>query len=240
MKENIDNKLYNDMEENKIIMSTMTIEGKNIEVNCIVTGKLKVNTFFIKSGENVVVIDPGGDPELIISEIEDFKNILIILTHCHYDHSGATNEILSAIPRAKFAAHSECIRLAGNTTDNLSQFLMNIDYKITHNPSFTLDDNEVFNCGNIKLKALHSTGHSLGHLCYWIQSERILFCGDLLTAEDIGRHDVPGSNLSEMIEDCKDLLTQIPSDTIIFPGHGNPITAQEVKETNPHLKKFYR
>ncbi len=228
------------MKENKTIMSTITTNGESIEVNCIVTGKLEVNTFFIKSGENVVVIDPGGDPDLIISEIKDFKNILVILTHCHYDHSGATNEILSAIPRAKFAAHSECIRFAGDPSGNLSQFLMNIDYKINHKPSFTLKNNEIFNFGNINLKALHSTGHSRGHLCYLVQSECILFCGDLLTAENIGRHDVPGSSLSEMIENCKDLLAQIPSDTLIFPGHGNSITSQEIKDTNPHLKKFYQ
>ncbi len=220
-------------------MSRTITTAEQLTIDCIVTGELEVNTFFIRSATDLIIIDPGGDPEQIIAEAAATPNILVLLTHNHYDHSGATNEILAALPRAKFAAHAECIRLASNKKHNLCQFLMQLDYELTQRPDFLIKHNDIITEGALTLQALHSSGHSPGHLCYWLESANSLFCGDLLTAEDIGRHDVPGSNLTAMIADCRALLANIPDHTLIYPGHGSPITAQEVKQTNPRLRKYY-
>ncbi len=220
-------------------MSTVSEENR-IEIDCLITGKLKVNTFLITSGTSAVVIDPGGDPETIITAVKDYPHILLLLTHCHYDHSGAVNEVYNALPQAVFAAHDKCLAAGRDPIKNLSRFLMNTTYSINLDPDFQLQNNQRFNFNEIQMIPLHSTGHSQGHLCYFMPEERLLFCGDLLTAEDIGRHDVPGSSLTHMIEDCKELLAIIPADTLIYPGHGEPISAERVKHTNPHLQNFYR
>ncbi len=220
-------------------MSTISEETK-IEIDCLITGELKVNTFLIHNDTSVIVIDPGGDPEKIITAVKDYTNVLLLLTHCHYDHSGAVNEVYNALPQAIFAAHDKCLKTGRDPIKNLSRFLLSTTYSIDLDPNFHLQDNKQFEFDQIKILPLHSTGHSPGHLCYYLPQQRLLFCGDLLTAEDIGRHDVPGSSLTHMIEDCKDLLSHIPADTLIYPGHGEEIKAEKVKHTNPHLQKFYR
>lgn len=205
-------------------------------VKCLVTGKLQVNTFILTRNSHAVIIDPGGDPELIVSAVKTFKNIAVLLTHSHYDHIGAINEVLETLPQARLFAHKNCIKLASNSSTNICRFLLNTDYALTHPAAGILRDKINFTFGGINITPLHSTGHSAGHLCYYLPTENIVFCGDLLTAEDIGRHDVPGSNLDKMIDDCLEMIANIRSDTIIHPGHGNTITAEEALNTNPHLK----
>lgn len=212
--------------------------SENTRIKCLVTGKLKVNTFIITNGNSVVIVDPGGDPELIIDEVKNYSDITILLTHSHYDHMGATNEVMAALPEAKLYAHKKCVELASNTETNICQFLMGIDYALEYPATEELSDKVEFFCGDIRIIPLHSTGHSGGHLCYYLPEEKAILCGDMLTAEDIGRHDVPGSNLEEMIEDCLKMLKYIPAETMIYPGHGREILPEEVMRTNQHLKNI--
>ena len=221
-------------------MQKIISAAQNTRVTCIITGKLKVNTFFIQTNDSVVVIDPGGDPQTIISEIKHYPHILLLLTHCHYDHSGALNEVSAALPQARFAAHSACIRQGQNPETNLSIFLLNTTYTLKVNPDFTLEGGQNIQFQDITLQTFHSTGHSKGHLCYALPTENMIFCGDLLTAKNIGRHDVPGSDLQSMISDCQELLRLIPETMTVCPGHGSAISAQEIKNTNPYLQKYYK
>lgn len=221
-------------------MHTMTTADQKTTVNCIITGRLKVNTFFISSENSVVVIDPGGDPAKIIAEIRHYPNILLLLTHCHYDHSGAVNEVYNALPQSVFAAHPACIRRGQSPQTNLSRFLLDTEYIFTITPDFIIAEDQTLHFHEITLQTFHSTGHSAGHLCYLLPAEDMVFCGDMLTADDIGRHDVPGSCLDSMIHDCRRLLSMLPDTMLICPGHGRTISAREVKETNPRLQRYYR
>ena len=210
--------------------------SKMTKIKCLVTGELKVNTFIVINDNNVIVIDPGGDSKMIIKTIEQYSNIAVLLTHSHYDHIGAINEVMSALPQAKLYAHEKCIELAADSATNISQFLLGVEYALSYTPEQTLKNKEKLQIGDVKIIPLHSTGHSRGHLCYYLLEENVVFCGDLLTAEDIGRHDVPGSNLEEMIEDCREMIKNVAVDTVIYPGHGKDVTVSQVLSTNSYLK----
>ncbi len=194
-------------------------------VKMFTVGMLGTNCFVVgdKDSGEAVVIDPGFDSESeaqqILDEIE--RNGLqikyIVNTHGHPDHNGG-NSILKNSSHAPILIHEA-------------------DAPMLNEPPADrrLHEGDIIEAGNVKLKVIHTPGHSPGSIA--LLANNYVFSGDTLFAGSIGRYDLPGASLEELVNSLKRLLT-LPDHVRVCPGHGPATTIGEERRTNPFLRNF--
>jgi glyoxylase-like metal-dependent hydrolase (beta-lactamase superfamily II) len=183
--------------------------------------------------KETAVIDPGGDFPEIRSFIEanGLRTKYIIITHGHGDHIGALSE-LKDYTGAAVCIHREDQEMLGNSQMN---FTAQMGCQLVEmSADRLLEDGDVLELGDTRLKVIHTPGHSRGSIC--IYSEGSLFSGDTLFACSIGRTDLLGGSYDEIIESIKGKLLILPDDTAVYPGHGPSSTILIEKKRNPFLK----
>ncbi|MFH1803014.1 MAG: MBL fold metallo-hydrolase [archaeon] len=168
--------------------------------------------------KEAAVIDPGFEYEKSLNKAEEqkFKITKILLTHAHFDHITDLPAIAEAT-KAEIYIHEE----------------EPLDLKLkTHK----VKDNDLISLGKLKIKVIHTPGHTPGGVCFLSESK--LITGDTLFCNSIGRTDLPESNHDEMLQSLKK-LSKLPDKTEIWPGHsynGNKSTIGEQKKTNPFMQ----
>ncbi len=207
---------------------------ENFNLKCLPTGPFDVNTYIITSDSDNIIIDPGGSVEEILENIDQSKKTIILLTHSHFDHLGGLNELLDTLPAGtEYFAHAECAKRASDPELNLSRMIIGKPYTAVP-ATKTLSDNEEFTAAGTKIISLHVPGHAPGHLCFYLPEKDLLFSGDTLFNHSIGRTDLPGGDGWDLVENCRKMLTTLPGETIVHPGHG-PATTIEQEKSNPFL-----
>jgi len=98
-----------------------------------------------------------------------------------------------------------------------------------------LGDNEKIKFGNSELSAIHVPGHSPGSLVYCSEKDGVLFTGDVLFLESIGRTDLAGGNHDLLLKSIREKLFSLPDSTVVYPGHGNSTTIGHEKAHNPYF-----
>ncbi len=193
--------------------------------NCYIAGSAKT-----KAG---MLVDPGDDADTILKAITDAGlNIkLIAITHGHLDHTGALKEIYENI-WAEIAMHGdEAESLQGEyQTLGLS---FGLAYPAPPMPDRFLEDGDIVEIGDLKFAVLHTPGHTRGGICFY--GEGVVFTGDTLFSNGIGRYDLPGSSYDQLMESLSRLM-KLPDETIVYPGHGPPTTIGAERRTNPMLR----
>jgi len=209
-----------------IILKTIYISG--IRANTI-----GANTYVYYDEQTLtgVVVDPGIGPEKVIEAI-DSKNIdiqHILLTHGHFDH-------IAAVPYIKHKYNADiCVLKEENVV------LMNPQFNASNligNPTKMiadkfLNDGDEINVGNGTLKVIHTPGHTVGGACYYDEKNRIVFAGDTLFFESIGRTDFYTGDSYSIIASIKLKLFSLPEDVTVFCGHGEHTTIGHEKKYNP-------
>ena len=201
-----------------------------MDIQRIMVGQLQVNCYLLTDNGEAAVIDPGADADLILQKIEESGVTLtkILLTHGHFDHTGAV-KTLAEKTGAKVYIHSGDKMMLLDNDCNLS-FLTGEKIE-PYNPDILLDEVQEIPFGNTTIKVHHTPGHSAGGVTY--QWEDNLFCGDLLFQNSIGRFDF--GDLRTELESIKFLITNFPEETIVLPGHGGKTTIGEEKKHNPYV-----
>ena len=214
-------------------MSTHTL------IYSITVGALATNCYLLAAeNADAVVIDPGDDGDIIVAlEQRHRLNVRLILnTHGHCDHCGA-NQYLRNKTGAPIGIHKLDAPLLGSAELNGAS-LLGISFT-PHNPDFTFADGDVLKIGNLKLKVIHTPGHSEGGCCFFLEGSAgdtpVLFSGDTLFAGSIGRTDLPGCSPEKMKQSLRRLKKTIPPETIIYPGHGPATSFVEELSKNPYL-----
>ena len=210
-----------------------------MNIKGLAVGPLQANCYLLwdKPGGSVAIIDPGGDPEAIISVIEEEKLIPVVLinTHGHIDHIAANRAIKERydIP---LLIHSEDAACLTNPDLNLSALgLGSIDSPPCDRE---LQDGAEIAVGEIMLKVISTPGHSPGGICLLMarpDQPDIIITGDTLFAGGVGRTDFPGGSWSQLMASIQNRLLSFPDETIIFPGHGPHSTIGEERNSNPFL-----
>lgn len=204
-----------------------------MKVISVVTGALLENAYIATDGESgtAVVIDPGDDARKIEEQIDrlGLKVPYILLTHGHADHIGAVDELRERY-HAKVAVHEKDAEMLTSGTSNLSSF-MGVPFSIGP-ADILLKDGDTVEVGNLALHTLHTPGHSQGSVCFL--GDGVLFSGDTLFEDSIGRTDFPGSSMEEMRTSLQ-RLKMLAEDYDIYPGHGASTTLKREKAMNPYM-----
>lgn len=183
--------------------------------------------------KETAVIDPGGDFPEIKSFVEaaGLKVKYIIVTHGHGDHIGALSE-LKSYTGAPVCIHKEDNEMLKSCRLNYSA---EMGYPaVEMSADRLLEDGDILKLGSTKLNIIHTPGHSRGGICVYCEDS--LFSGDTLFACSIGRTDLAGGSMDEIIESIKSKLLTLPENTAVYPGHGPSSTILIEKKRNPFLR----
>lgn len=202
-------------------------------VHALTLGPMQANCYILECQEtkSAIIIDPGDEVDTILDTINNhnIKPEFIVNTHGHIDHISANKE-LKGKTSAKLCIHRLDADMIVNPQKNLSFFL---GRPISSPPpDIILEDGDIVESGTIKLKVIHTPGHSPGSIV--LLTDFAIFTGDLLFAGSIGRYDFPGSSYRQIMESLKKIIN-LGDNLIVYPGHGFETTIGEEKETNPFL-----
>lgn len=195
-------------------------------VKMFTVGLLATNCFLVgdKEAGEAVVIDPGfeegSEVKKVFSEIahSKLKVKFIVNTHGHPDHVGG-NRVLKEYCRAPILIHEQ-------------------DFSLLSSPPADrkLRDGELIEVGNVRLRVVHTPGHSKGSIILLGSDE--VFSGDTLFAGSIGRYDLAGGSLDELVSSLKNKVLTLPDRFRVYPGHGPVSTIGEERRSNPFLQSF--
>ena len=198
-----------------------------LECNCSVLGD--------ESTGEAMVVDPGGDVEQIRKVLADhhLRAKYIIATHAHIDHVMAI-EPLQRATGAAVLMHGEDVPLFQHMAVQ-AEFLGVLAPKIV-DVNRVLAEGDTVECGSLVLEVLHTPGHSPGSLSLHLRgAQSRILSGDTLFQGGIGRTDLWGGSMEQLLRSIRDRLMTFPDETPVFPGHGRPTTIGAERETNPFL-----
>jgi hydroxyacylglutathione hydrolase len=215
-------------------MEGLMDDSQHLVVETIVVGPLETNCYLVfdpKTHEGSV-IDPGDDPEIILRRIKSLGLQIRnqILTHGHYDHIGALEQITQATD-AEIFIHSFDAYLLKNPIANGS-LLFGRNFN-TPQADKQLNDGDVIPVGNQKMKVIHTPGHTRGSIC--LAGPGFILSGDTLFRNAVGRTDLPGSEPEKLIPSIVKCLMTFPDETSVYPGHGDATTIGHERKRNPYL-----
>jgi len=215
----------------------------NIRMENFPVGSFQCNCSIIYSSLTLeaIIIDPGNDPQFIMDIVKKRKiNVKILLhTHAHFDHIGGSR-MLSETLGAKIFLHQQDHSLYLGLREQgllFGEQLMepgNIDHFIQDEEEILVHDPHL----NKILQTIHTPGHTPGSCSFYSEKgidAPILFSGDTLFNQSIGRTDLPGGDFDQILSSIKTRLLVLPKETTIIPGHGPNTSIEFEKLHNPFL-----
>lgn len=217
-------------------MGSVTLH--TLELGCGI-GPGLTNTYFLCDTETgtVVIIDPAGEAQRIRETLDRLGTpAAILLTHAHYDHLAALGEIQQHYSLPVYCGKGD-ERLFAYFMEMLSAGLPGF---VPGSVDVWMQDSDILAFGGICLAVLSTPGHSSGSVCFHEKEAKLLLSGDTLFYESVGRTDFPDAlmrgDYQMLLRSLRHLLSSLPDDTHVYPGHGEPTTIGHEKKYNPFLQ----
>ena len=197
------------------------------EVIKLVLGALQTNTYILKEENHCIIIDPAGSYKRILNAVEGLTVDAICLTHGHFDHIQAVDKLVKELKCDVYISlEDECMLRDGQKNcSSLMGLPLVIQSKVKHYDTIT-------KIGLFEFNVMEASGHTKGSVLLMI--ENIMFCGDVLFKEGIGRCDLYGGSFSQMKATLNEIM-KINTDYILYSGHGEDSTLFEEFKNNPYL-----
>lgn len=207
-------------------------------IDTLVIGDIQTNCYCLRADEDshdCVLIDTGLDEtELIdIFEKKQIRPLALVLTHGHIDHIAGVNSLREKFPDMKVYIHKLDAESLPDPMSNLS-FMSGGAFKAGA-ADYLVQEGDIIEQAGIRLHVLHTPGHTQGGISLYLPEEGVVFSGDALFADSVGRTDFPGGSMHQLIEGIKEKLMILPEETKVFPGHGPSTTIAHEKNYNQYL-----
>lgn len=208
-----------------------------MKVDTLVLGAYQTNSYVLRpdeSADRCVVVDTGLSTHDLTAFLQQ-ESLLpqaLILTHGHGDHIAGVPDLLSHWPDMIIYAHQLEAAVLSNPELNLSTMTgmpLILDCPI----DYVVQDQMIEEAG-IRLQVLHTPGHTQGGMSLYGKEPGVVFAGDTLFAESVGRTDFPGGSQTQLIQSIQEQLFALPDETIVYPGHGPSTTIGHEKKYNPY------
>ena len=208
------------------------IEGSSFVSNCYIVGSEK-------SGIGMVV-DPSTRLRNILRATRrlELSISIVVVTHTHPDHVGSLTQVVEAT-EAEFLVHER------EETSGLMQSLGRVvgmfqggDLRRLPRPDRILRDGDVIKIGELEFSVIYTPGHTAGGICLY--GHGILFSGDTLFYQGVGRTDMPGMSHSRLMNSIVKTLMSLPDETKVYPGHGPSTTIGWERNYNPFVREWLR
>lgn len=207
-------------------MRIVTLEVGSLGTNCYI--------IFDETTREAAVIDPGGSVAAITAAIGNEKLTVkyIINTHGHADHVLGNMRVKEATG-AQILIHEADAGMLTNGQRNLSAF---IGGSVSCGPADTLlkEGDVIRIAAGLELTVIHTPGHTPGGIC--LLTDNVLFSGDTLFAESIGRTDFPGGSYNQLITNIKEKLLALDDAVKVLPGHGPETSIGWERKMNPFIQ----
>ncbi|HMM81085.1 MAG TPA: MBL fold metallo-hydrolase [Pyrinomonadaceae bacterium] len=200
--------------------------------------------------KQAIVVDPGErcvELETFLSE-NSLSLAAITLTHGHLDHVGGTSALCEAFPEAEIIIHPDDEELyyalqrqplfMGIPPEQLAPLGLDYDAppKITRN----WQDGETFEVGELRFSVRHCPGHTRGHVVLAELDAKVVFVGDCLFENSIGRTDLPGGDHEQLLDSIRRNILSLDDDFEVHSGHGPVTTVGRERRNNPFLNGVYQ
>ena len=199
---------------------TTVVKNDRIQIDRLELGPFGTNSYILICQETneSVVVDAPGEAGMVVERLKETQPKYILMTHDHFDHIGGLVELRSAleVPVAAHLADANHLPLE---------------------PELLLNDGDEILLGALKLRVLHTPGHTPGSVCFLVGN--YLIAGDTLFPGGPGKTQSP-DDFRRIIESITQRLFVLPDETRVYPGHGEATTIKEAKQqyevfsTRPH------
>ena len=194
-------------------------------------GDIQTNCYVVHSGNEAVVIDAGGDYEMIKKILKDNSLVCkyVLLTHGHWDHTAAVAKLQR--DGAKVILHKADKEFSNDPDLSVAHlFGAGIEPFI---PDVLVEGGETLELCAMKFAVLHTPGHTAGSVCYVMDD--CIFSGDTLFYRSVGRTDFPTGNQRELINSIKNVLFKLEGDYTVYAGHDQKTSLAFEKKYNPYV-----
>lgn len=214
-------------------------ENNQLEFQTFEVGPVMSNAYLVGDpiSKIAVVIDPGAEGERIVQAAKelDWKIAYLWLTHAHFDHFGGAAQIANSLNHPiEVALHPEdqslWRALGGAPFFGIGEFDPGPE------PTISLQHGMQLYLGNHAIEVRHTPGHSPGHVIFVIESQKMVFCGDLIFNMGVGRTDLPGGSWEQLLSSIQEQVLTLPGEFQLLPGHGPATTVDQERRANPFLR----
>lgn len=198
-------------------------------------GPMASNSYLVSNLEKqAFLVDAGGDAKKILNEIQkqELNLIMILNTHGHFDHIAANAEVMKATG-ASLYIHQQDMSALFDLSLNLAGYFASTFESVEK--AYPLSHGQKLSFGTDEITVLHTPGHTPGGVCYFLEDH--LFTGDTLFAGNVGRCDLIGGDMQQLLHSIATQIMMLPDTTKIWPGHQEGSDLGRERASNPWIQK---